>query len=108
MKVSQSQFEAFSAQAEAQFIDELSKHIRTSFPSRFATKGGPSVLDVARRTVQLGNEYAVTRRVDLLTLAECLLSLDRPTSAESVLRRTDLSGREKVALLHDYLVFKPA
>lgn len=106
--------EALSRAAKGAFIARLGQRLRERFPQLIEKHG----LDQARidlvcqRVVDVAAGYGIRDEQDVAGFFDCVMLLGpdfvrdpRMPWAQATLARPDLSGAQKVALLHDHVVF---
>jgi hypothetical protein len=105
MQFSRFQVQDLGLVTEACFERQLCSHVRARFPSFCASRDEKEIQTVVRQALALGATYGLNRQVDVLTMLEALLCLENPAWSATILSRADLQGKQKAALLNDYMVF---
>ena len=113
-RIAKEQLQALSAAVEQSFISRTVHHLRDGFPSELEAHGlrGPALEALVEWGVAEAAAFGITQEDDVRLYLECMLlfsprfsSDPRLPWATEILRREDLSGTDKMDIIHDYLVF---
>lgn len=106
--------QALSRAGVDRFLNRLGQRLRESFPQVIARQNfdEAGITRACRCVVELAASHGVHDEHDVITFFDCAMllgeSFDRDPAlpwAAAILQRGDLSGTQKMALLHDHIVF---
>ncbi|HYO55259.1 hypothetical protein [Archangium sp.] len=113
-RLSKEQLQALSLHLQDDFLKRTASHLLANFPAELAKHGLQSnqLEQLIQRGVNEAESFGVVHEHDVRLYIECMVVLhprfawaqDTPWFGE-VLRREDLSGTEKMDMVHDQLVF---
>jgi len=98
----------------AKFDARLAERLQQRFNDVFASRGldQAATLHTARQIVDLAAANGICLESDVFTFADCLMTLQsslvqdaRFPWGDAILGRDDLTGTQKVTLIHDHLLF---
>jgi hypothetical protein len=115
LRIRQEQMEALSETLRARFVRCQVARLRTAFAPELARLGlhdGAALAQTVERTIDMAATYGVHNEQDVELFLDCTMMLgpefDRDPRlpwASSILQRYDLTGTEKMSLMHDHLLF---
>ncbi|OWU70133.1 hypothetical protein ATO2_06055 [Roseovarius sp. 22II1-1F6A] len=112
LKLSDRQRAALASDRMAQFHERGVAHLRGRYPRETAQSTDADLRTLLDAAITRGKPWRVTSEFDVLRLSECLL-LHGPdfavteafTWARHILRRDDMTGRQKMTAIADYEAF---
>jgi hypothetical protein len=112
MKIREEQLQALAtAQLEA-FYRRMTAMLQAKFPEWCATRDAGTLREVVCAAVDEANHYDIKAESDIEFYIQCLPEfvigfMGDPAFrwASEIIKRSDLSGTEKMDLVHDHLVF---
>jgi hypothetical protein len=108
----QSQTDAFAQAHFETFVSNTVGHLVQRFPKETAQLDRDELASLVRHAVEDGRTWGITSAYDVRRFAECLViygtdfaKTSTTTWARHILRRDDLSGREKMTTIATYQAF---
>lgn len=116
LRITKAQMEGFSNEMEKSFMDRTIHHLRTHFPEALKLYGLQEQTRLeafVRHGLDDAESFGVLHEQDVRLYLECLLLFHPlfahdpalPYAAET-LRSKELSGTEKMDLIHDWMIFE--
>ena len=112
MQIRQEQIDTFRDLRDASFLSRQAARLRKAFPSELAGNDERSVEYLVKQTVQQAGYYGVFRIPDFELFLDCKFILGMYFDVDArmpwlrrILLRPDLSGTEKMSLIHDQLLY---
>ncbi|MSQ48570.1 MAG: hypothetical protein EXR78_09365 [Deltaproteobacteria bacterium] len=114
LRIRQEQMEALSAVMRTAFVRRVVARLRTDFTSEMEKLclHDADLTPTVERIIDKAATYSVRNEQDVELFMDCAMMLglefDQDPSfpwARSILQRNDLTGTEKMSLIHDYLLF---
>jgi hypothetical protein len=114
MVIREEQFQGLAAARLEEFIQRMTAMLQAKFPEWCATlpRHAGALTELVRAAVEEANHYDIEAESDLEFYIQCLPAFGRGFMndpafqwASDIVQRSDLTGSEKIDLLHDHLVF---
>lgn len=115
MIIRKAQIETFAASSLEAFVTRMISMLEIQFPEWAAAivRSGHSLDSVVRSAMAEAASFGVEAESDLEVYIQCLVLLGSTFAndltalwARGILRRTDLSGTEKMNKIHNHLLFR--
>jgi hypothetical protein len=114
MVIREEQLQALATGRFEEFIQRMTEMLQNRFPEWCANlpRDTGTMKEVVRAAVEEANHYDIAAESDLEFYIQCLPEfgigfMNDPACrwASEIIKRTDLTGTEKIDLIHDHLVF---
>lgn len=115
LEIRKEQIQALAAARCPEYIQSMARMLRDDFPDAFATTPTEVIERMVSEAIAEATAYGVFREPDLTLYIRLQAILGRQFDtnpqhqwARMILERSDLSGTEKMDLIHDHVVFSQA
>ena len=112
LDISQSQLDHFSMVLYDRYVERMVLMLKKDFPYSFASFPNAELRGTVRGALQKAKQFKLNKESDLTLFVRCLALLgirfyDNPKHCwtRNILESGSLSGKEKMDLIHDHIVF---
>ena len=113
-KISDAHMQAFSAQQQKRFEDEMCAYFKAEYPDKYQRAGEPWVRELINHGIEKGRKYDILLEPDVARFLDLMFAIspnidenEETAWVRPILNQRGLTGEQKLDQIHEHLMFAP-